>query len=216
MKRRWSKQERHMSKGILESELFYCDHIGANPNDATDVKGFVVDRGPGLEDYIRSYALDDEELWRMRTYLVRDKETDELAAYFSVKAGLISVNEREEKSLSFFGRKREVAFDTLPGIELADFAVNSSYIASHADRKGLGLIVFSKFVLPLVMETAEKVGVYMLYIFALPSKTLIQRYKKYGFTRLDRKSEKALHIRIKPAYDKQCIFMYQRLKPTNE
>lgn len=88
-----------MNEGILESRLFYCDHIKPDSKDAGDVKCFCVDKGPGLEDYIRHHAINDEYHCCMRTYLIRDKQTDELAAYFSLKAGLISVNERKESSL---------------------------------------------------------------------------------------------------------------------
>ncbi|MBP5736776.1 MAG: hypothetical protein J6W55_04950, partial [Acidaminococcaceae bacterium] len=43
----------------------------------------------------------------MRTYLIRDVHSSELAGYFSIKAGLISINETTTEN--------GVTFDTIPG-----------------------------------------------------------------------------------------------------
>ncbi len=100
---------------LLHTNEFYCDHIGANENDQRDVMSFSVRdrRGEGLVDYLQRFAFPDEESHDMRTYLVRDNRTSELAGYFSLKAGIASIN--EEKSGECVG------FDTVPGIELANF-----------------------------------------------------------------------------------------------
>ena len=68
------------------------------------------ERGEGLVRYLQHDAFPDEEARVMRTYLVRDKRTTELAGYFSLKAGLISFNEAKTEA--------GVEFDTLPGVEL--------------------------------------------------------------------------------------------------
>ena len=105
-----------------------------------------------------------------------------------------------------------VVFDTIPGVELANFAVNSSYLKKRPSAKGIGLIIFNQFVLPIVRKTAEYVAVKILYIFALPYESLINNYKvNYGFERLNESDEKELHKRLKPAYDDSCIFMYMML-----
>ena len=139
----------------------------------------------------------------MRTYLVRDNQTLELAGYFSLKAGLASLN--EEKT----GERAE--FDIMPGVELANFAINNEYIQRHPDSKGVGLSIFTDFIRPLVVDVSERVGVKIIYIFALPFEGLIQRYIQYGFTRLEARHEEELHQRLKPRYDSECIFMYQML-----
>ena len=46
---------------------------------------------------------------------------------------------------------------------------------------------------------------------ALPYDELIIRYKDCGFMRLDSPYEDELHKRLKPLYDRNCIFMYQIL-----
>ena len=134
-----------MLKGLLRSELFYCNHLGVSENDEQDIMDFTVDRdeGAGLLDYIQHHAFPEEDAGIMRTYTVRDKKSAEMVGYFSLKAGLISLNEREMESVDDeTGEKKTITvFDTLPGVELANFAVNSSYIKKHKDLKGVGLVI---------------------------------------------------------------------------
>ena len=40
---------------------------------------------------------------------------------------------------------------------------------------------------------------------------LIDRYKTYGFSRLEKELEEELHKRLKPLYDDDCKFMYRML-----
>ena len=213
-----------MLKGKLQSELFYCNHLGVSENDKQDIMDFTIrdEKGAGLLNYIQNYAYPDEEEGTMRTYIVRDNRSSELVGYFSLKAGLISYNERdiivvdeitgEEIVDETTGEKKmRRVFDTYPGVELADFAVNQTYIDNHPDLKGVGLVIYNNFILPVVMEAAESIGIKILYIFALPYDELISRYEKYGFSRLDAQYEAELHSRLKPKYDDSCVFMFRML-----
>ena len=139
----------------------------------------------------------------MRTYIVRDVKTDEFVGYFSLKAGMISINESKVNNVD--------TFDTMPGIELANFAINSNYIAEHNSMKGCGKIIFNELIIPIIKEVSTKVGVRLIYIFALPLESLIERYKEYRFKRLTSEQEEQLHKRLKPQYDECCIFMFQEL-----
>ena len=137
----------------------------------------------------------------MRTYFIRDISTNELVCYFSLKAGLISFNE--------ISNNEKASFDTLPRIKLANFAVNDVYIHNHPNAKGIGLLIFLDFITPIVRRDSVEVGVRIIYIFALPFESLINRYRDYGFKRLSKSNENQLHGRINPSYDENCIFMYQ-------
>lgn len=194
-----------MGKGIIRSDVFYCDHLGAYEADREDIAHFSVrdQEGKGLVEYIKQHAFNDETDGIMRTYLVRSLSTSELVGYFSLKAGLISINEVETED--------GVVFDTVPGVELANYAVNYTYIQAHPGLKGVGTVIFDRFILPVVKDTAERVGVKIVYIFALPYERLIKRYAEYGFERLQKPYEDELHQRIKPYYDQGCIFMYQAI-----
>lgn len=213
-----------MLKGKLQSELFYCNHLGVSENDERDIMNFVIrdEKGAGLLQYIQHYAFPDEDEGTMRTYMVRDNRSNELVGYFSLKAGLYSYNERDAVVIDERTGKELIdeetgkpktrrVFDTLPGIELADFAVNHAYIRNHPDLKGVGLVIYNNFILPIVKEAAEIIGIKILYIYALPYEELISRYEKYGFSRLAPQYERQLHSRLKPGYDDSCIFMFRAL-----
>ncbi len=190
---------------LLSNETFSCDHLGTNENDRRDILSFSVrdSRGGGLVDYLQRFAFPDEESHDMRTYLVRHKRTGELVAYFSLKAGIASFN--EEKS------GERAGFDTVPAIELANFAVNEGYIQRRPDSRGVGLSIFTDFIRPIVEDIASRAGVKIICIFALPFEGLIRRYGEYGFMRLEAAHEAELHQRLKPRYDSGCVFMYQML-----
>ena len=51
-----------MLKGILQSDLFFCNHIGVSGNDEADIAAFTVrdEKGEGLREYIQNYAISDE------------------------------------------------------------------------------------------------------------------------------------------------------------
>ena len=190
---------------LLCSNELYCDHLGANEGDRQDILSFSVrgGRGEGLVNYLQRFAFLDEENHDMRTYLVRDNQTSELAGYFSLKAGIASFN--EEKSGD------RTSFDTVPAIELANFAVNDGYIQRHPNSKGVGLGIFTNFIRPVIEDISSRAGVKIICIFALPFEGLIRRYTQYGFTRLEATHEVELHQRLKPRYDSGCVFMYQML-----
>ena len=199
---------------IEEAGAFYCTHI--QRSDRKDIRKFQIHdtRGKGLLDYLKDCALDDETAGEARTYMVWDKVTDELVAYFTLKAGSVTLNEQEPPEISDESKGTEsaeekvVEFDTLPGIELADFAVNDAYKEKHKNVSGIGTTVLVRFVLPLVRKAAEYIGVNLLYIYSLPYESLINYYSKMGFSRFSPEDERKLHHRIKPRYDVDCIFMW--------
>lgn len=161
--------------------------------------------GFGLERYLKRNAEYDERNGLARTYLIFDGITNELVAYFSIKAGNITANERKGLLSNI------IEFDSVPGVELANFAINGAYKEKHSYVKEIGRIVLMDFVFPIIREVVKVVGMKVIYIFALPNVKLIERYEELGFIRLPAKQEKAIHKRIKPSYDRNCIFMYQVL-----
>ena len=188
---------------VCEGAEYYCSHLSnANEDDERDIMLFesVDTSGSGLTTYLQTLAFAEESAGTMRTYLVRDNDTDELAGYFSLKAGLVSMDETTEGD-----RQR---FNTVPGIELANFAFNGAYRREHPTSRGGGASIFNELILPIVRRVAEDVGVYLLYIYSLPYERLMANYASYGFIRLPREDEELLHARLKPRYDDQCVFMY--------
>ena len=199
------------SDKILSNELFYCEHLTDDRSIVKEIKKnfFVLhERGKGLEIYLKERSFIDERFNENRTYIVRDIITDEIVGYFSLKAGLFSIQESIDLTIG----ESVANFETLPGIELAEFAINQRYIVAHPEKKGSGIIVFNDFVIPIVKKVQKWIGVKVLYIFALPEKRLIDVYmSEYGFKRLEKCDEDNLHNRLKPRFDYGCIFMYQVL-----
>ena len=197
-------------EAINSNPYFVVTHI--SKDDVDDISNFRVKvdkkngkkRGFGLLVYLQRQAIYDEENGLTRTYLIRDKYTNELAGYFSLKTGLVT----ERTSL--------VTFNNITGIEIANLAVNESYREKYNNKKmtikHLGSYFFSQFICPLVNEISKYVGVKYIYCFALPEKSLIDHYQNMGFVRVSRKSlERYIHGHIRPNYDRGCIFMYQEL-----
>lgn len=197
------------NKKVISSEYFYCEHLFERNDIVAELQNdFCVFResGRGLEIYLKDYSGTEENHNENRTYIVRDNKTDEVAGFFSLKAGLFSIREIREPEIN----GNVAQFDTLPGIELAGFAVNQKYISSNPNKKGCGLNIFLDLIIPIVKKVQEIIGVKVLYIFALPEQKLMDRYmKEYGFNRLDKCDEDNLHKRIKPRFDYGCVFMYQ-------
>lgn len=187
------------------SNLFYCEHLNNSAEHSHLIESFSATRpeGFGLENYLKNFAIKDELSGCSRTYLVRDAVNGDLVGYFSLKAGSITVNEKR----NYLGS----SFDTVPGIELANFAVNGHYKESHTELTGIGKAIFYYFIIPRACEAARIIGASILYIYALNQKGLIKHYETLKFERLDKTTERRLHRRIKPRYDEHCIFMYQIL-----
>ena len=187
------------------NELYRAIPIFSSGLLDNEIKDFSVKykQAEGLAVYLKGFAEADEKNGFMRTYIVRDNMTNEFVGYFSLKAGLISINEQK------IGNKEY--FDTIPGIELANFAINNTYLKNHPGSRGCGYVVYQRLIKPILYEVSERIGVYLFYIFSLPIDSLIKRYGEYGFKRLSMKYEEALHARLKPNYDAGCIFMFQEL-----
>ena len=187
----------------IEHSLFYYEHLFDNPNNLKQINNFAIRErsGYGLELYLKQTSIFDEKNQLNSTYLVKDKNTSEIVGYFSLKTGLFTVESPSS----------EEYFDTIPSVELSNFAVNELYRANHPEVKQIGEIIFRSFVLPTVKHIQNFVAVKALYIYALPKDKLISHYQKLGFSRLDDEEEKFVHSHVKPKYDADCIFMYQIL-----
>lgn len=194
-----------MKDKLLENEIFYCEPLLADENSLHQIQKFHVatETGLGLEVYLKRYALSDEMSHEARTYLVKDNITKEIVGYFSLKTGMVAARKKR--------RLFHIEIDSLPAVELANFAVNSAYKKAHQEQTGIGSIIFLDFVLPMIKMAAERVGICIVYIFALPYNNLIKYYETLNFRRLNKAEETFIHRKYKPRYDEGCIFMSRPL-----
>ena len=185
---------------VFDTPAFSVEHLFDTPNNQTLINDFKVSNDAlGLEIYLKNQSVDDENNKMSRTYLVKDKITEELVGYFSLKTGLIT--------LQLFND----SFESIPAIELANFAVNNAYRQNHPGIKRIGYYIFRSFIRPLAESISKFIGVTALYIYALPQNKLIAHYKTMGFSRLPEDQESFVQSHVKPKYDEGCIFMYQIL-----
>lgn len=143
---------------IISNGLYYLTKI--SDIDKSDILLFKCRKESGfLEGYLKECALNDEKTKLMCTYLVRDILTNELVAYFSLKAGFVATN--EERKL-FYN-----SFDSTPAVELANFAIIYEYIKAHPVAKGVGKIVFNDFVKYVVKNASNWIGINIYLYFRL-------------------------------------------------
>ena len=184
-----------------EADGYSLSHLLESDDNFDLIADFSVsNNAAGLEVYLKYDAINDERENMGRTYFVKDNSTGEAVCYFSLKTGLITMQSDDFNS--------EI-FDTVPAIELSNFAINTKYREKHVIAEKIGFLMFNDFIMPLVKEVAKYVGVNSLYIYALPKDRLIGHYKTMGFRRLSPEDEKFVQKHVKPEYDEGCIFMYQ-------
>lgn len=198
-----------MDDRIIRNELYYCEPLLEKEENLESIQKFYVaqETGLGLEKYLKEQAVFDELSHEARTYLVKDKMSDEIVGYFSLKTGTVALRRRRK----YFHSE----LDSLPAVELANFAVNSAYKTLHKEQIGMGSTIFFDFVLPIIKMAAEKIGICIVYIFALPYSQLIKYYETLNFNRLNRVEETFIHRHYKPGYDEGCIFMSRPLYAEN-
>lgn len=186
----------------LSTSRFRYEHLLASSKNLEAIQNFIVSKksGKGLELYLKENAVQEEKNKSNRTYLVKDKVSDEIAGYFSLRTGLFTLDTSTPDEASMY---------SVSAIELSNFAVNSAYKDKHPELNRIGHIMFTEFIIPIVKHVGEIVGVQALYIYALPEEELIKYYKTLGFSRLDPEMEDFVHKHVKPRYDAGCYFMYQ-------
>jgi len=189
-----------VSETIFETSAYSVEHILETPNYKKLISSFTVGNdAEGLESYLKHASIGDEKANLARTYLVIDKASGELACYFSLRNGLITVQIEDDD------------FDSLPAIELSNFAINDTYRQKHTELQKLGVHIFDVFILPISRCMSQYVGANSLYIYALPNDRLIEHYGTMGFSLLPEDQEKFVQAHVKPKYDTGCRFMYQTL-----
>ena len=67
----------------VDTDDFVVEHLTGSTENRTLLKTFAAgNSADGLENYLKSSALDDEGAGESRTYLVKDSVSRELASYF--------------------------------------------------------------------------------------------------------------------------------------
>ncbi len=185
------------------NESFYCEHLLDTEINELLIQNFTVKnpKGENLVNYLKNLSIQSESVNENRTYLVKDKSTNEIAGYFALRNGLFTLHDPSHPERII----------TIPAIELSNFAVNETYRQSHPDMTKIGRAILYDFVIPISKYIQTLTAVQALYIYAIPEQPLIDHYSSLGFERLTEDEEKFVHQTVKPAYDDGCVFMFQLL-----
>ena len=103
---------------------------------------------------------------------MRDKKTNEIAAYFSLRTGSFTPKKTTQDG-------EDESKNTVSSVELSNLAVNSAYREQHPEAKRLGERVFRRFIIPAVRYGAELFGIQPPHIYAL-----LDHYGALGSSRL--------------------------------
>ena len=95
------------------NESFYCEHLLEREINEFLIQNFTVKnpKGDNLVRYLKYFAAQSESVNENRTYLIKDKSTDEIAGYFALRNGLFTLHD-------IFHPERMI---TVPAIELIKF-----------------------------------------------------------------------------------------------
>ena len=84
------------------SDPFYCELLRANINNQALIQDFTIyreaefsqlpDKIVGLEAYLKMCAWNDDADDLVKIYLIKDSKTDEVVAYFGLKASMLAAN----------------------------------------------------------------------------------------------------------------------------
>lgn len=204
----------------------FCEPLRAHQVNKELIKDFIIRREEeyrnsdgkvvGLEAFLKYCAWEYDERGLIKAYVVKTYFTNEIVAYFALKAGMISVDSNQRDYKREEEAKKEgikLVPDTIPGIEISHFAVNDSYRERHSKRghliKGLGKYIYPEFIYPIISNIKSKLGISILYLYAAGDKVLRKYYRDvFGFCELDYDSRL---IPVTSYYDDYCEFMYRSI-----
>lgn len=204
----------------------YCEPLRSNPKNKELINNFVIEREEkyrnihnqiiGLEAYLKHCAWEDDESGQIRAYVIKPYFSDEIIAYFAIRAGMVSVDSELrnfEREFNALQEGTKLVPDTIPGIEISHFAVNDAYRKKHSKNgtslKGLGKYLYPEFIYPIIHKVTLLLGVNILYLYAAGDEKLKNYYEKvFGFSRL-KYDEKI--VPVTSYYDDNCEFMFRLL-----
>lgn len=174
------RQKRHYSKEYVFNclpLLSYIEQFGEQ-----ELQQFYC-RNQTLTDFFYASSIQAEIKNELRTYVVYatfdipeyNIHRGEIAAYFSLKSSTFTVDYK----IGCFQK----APKCYPTIEIYHLANNERFI-NKSEMKGLGMYVFTQYILPIAKNVQKQIGVKMIILYAADlskDKKLIKTYENYGF-----------------------------------
>ena len=183
----------------LEAGDYYLEHLSDKIN-SYELKMFRVQHEEfQLTRYLVKLAKKHQKQLLNKTFLVREKGSDNLVAFYSLKAATLPYNDKESSFL-------------IPAIELTHFAVDERYKTIDLQDSlsvKTGEFIFWNLILPVVKYVSEKVACKDLFVFSINTPKLISYYKnRLGFQEIENIDDKLFFEYAVPDYDDNCKFVY--------
>ena len=181
------------------SSPFYIEELSEELN-SYELKSFRIQHEEfQLTRYLVKLAKKHQKQLLNKTFLVREKGSDNLVAFYSLKAATLPYNDKESSFL-------------IPAIELTHFAVDERYKTIDLQDSlsvKTGEFIFWNLILPVVKYVSEKVACKDLFVFSINTPKLISYYKnRLGFQEIENIDDKLFFEYAVPDYDDNCKFLY--------
>lgn len=181
---------------------FYIEELSSSTS-SYELKKFRVQHDEiQLSKYLSKQAKKHNTDGLNKIYLVRNKKTGTIVAWFGLKSATLPFNNKNESFL-------------IPAIELTHFAVDQRF-KIDASKKNLtrtGEYIFWNFIIPIVQTVAKLIACKNLFLFAIDTPKLIKYYKTVlGFKEIQNIDDKVFFDYAVPDYDSDCKFLYFPLK----
>ena len=177
---------------------FYVELLSSSLN-SYELKKFRVQHDETqLTNYLCKIAKKHQKENLNKIYLVRQRTSDSLVAWFALKAATLPYNDKDEVFLT-------------PAIEMTHFAVDERYkaISDDEDSMKTGEFIFWNHILETAKEAAQKIACKDLFIFAIDTPKLVNYYKtRLCFRELENIEDKNFFEYAEPDYDDGCKFMF--------
>ena len=149
-----------------------------------------------LVRYLVKFAKKHQKQLLNKTFLVRETGSDNLVAFYSLKAATLPYNDKESSFL-------------IPAIELTHFAVDERYKGRGSVSLRTGEFIFWNHIVPCVKNTQKFLALQDLFVFSINTPKLIDYYKnRLGFHEIENIDDKFFFEYAIPDYDDNCKFLY--------
>lgn len=177
---------------------FYIKELSEDLN-SYELKSFRIQHDETqIVKYLVKFAKKHQKQLLNKTFLVRETGSDNLVAFYSLKAATLPYNEKESSFL-------------IPAIELTHFAVDERYktvvVSSSALR--IGEFIFWNHIVSGIKKAQEYLALQDLFVFSINTPKLIDYYtNRLGFKEIENLDDKLFFEYAVPGYDDACKFLY--------
>lgn len=177
---------------------FYIKELSEDLN-SYELKSFRIQHDETqIVKYLVKFAKKHQKQLLNKTFLVRETGSDNLVAFYSLKAATLPYNEKESSFL-------------IPAIELTHFAVDERYktVVVSSSTLRIGEFIFWNHIVPGIKKAQEYLALQDLFVFSINTPKLIDYYtNRLGFKEIENLDDKLFFEYAVPGYDDACKFLY--------